>query len=106
MVPNMMHYRNFYQFGENGLQVSPLEVTFHGHTVQKLMNHFIEQFMPTSTADREAHEDIAVINQVLGIEARKMTEPVEGVLFFKIRNEMERMFTLNKEIIEKYAKSK
>lgn len=104
LIPNMMYYRNFYQLGENGLGVNPIEISFHGHTVQKLMNHFVEQFMPISTADHEAHEDIARIHQILGIETRKQTEPVEGYLMIKIRNEIERMFSLNKETIEKYAK--
>jgi hypothetical protein len=104
IIPNMMYYRNFYQFGQHGLGVNPIEISFHGHTVQKLMNHFIEQFMRPSTADHEAHEDIAHILQILGIETRKQTEPMEGHLMVKIRNEMERMITVNKEVIEKYAK--
>jgi hypothetical protein len=103
-IPNMVYYRNFYQFGQQGLGVNPLEISFHGHTVQKLLNHFVEQFMRPTTADHEAHEDIAHIHQLLGIETRKQTEPIEGHLMVKIRNEMERMITVNKEVIEKYAK--
>jgi hypothetical protein len=107
MIPNMVYYRNFYRFGEtNGAGVNALEFSFHGHTVQKLINHFVEQLMGPTTTDREGHEDLTHIQELLGIATREQTDKVEGVFMIKIRKEIERMFTLNKDVIEKFAKSK
>jgi len=106
ILPNMIYYRNFYQFGgEHGLGSNPIEFTFYGNTLQKLWNHLAKQFIQPSMADQEAHEDLAKIQDLLSIKDRKQQEKVEGYFYMKIRNEMERFITVNKEVIEQWTKN-
>lgn len=101
MIPNHIHYKNTFTFGNGAYDEVPLEMSFHGHTIQKLINHLLEQVYTPSTTDREAHEDLAQIRDILGIKERKQTDAVEGRFYVKIQNEMERMFSFDKHTLEK-----
>jgi hypothetical protein len=106
VLPNLVHYRSFYRFGgENGLGVNPIEFTIHGNTIQRILNEFTQQFTTPSVADSEHHEDLNKIHDILGIKDSKVTKKMEGYLYMKIRNEMERFITVNKESINEWTKT-
>jgi len=104
MIPNKIHYKNMFTYGNGAFLEVPLEFSFHGHTVQKLINHLIEQVYQPNHADREAHEDLAQIREILGIQERKQHDKVEGRFYLKIQNEMERMFSFDKNTLEKLVR--
>lgn len=104
MIPNNVHYKNWFQYGNGAFEEVPMEFSFHGHTTQKLINFLLEQVYQPTAGDHEAHEDIAQIREILGIRERKQTEKVEGRFYMKIQNEMERMFSFDKNMLEKLIK--
>jgi len=104
-MPNMVYYRSYYHFGgPKGFGVNNFEFSLVSNTLQKLWNHLYVQFIEPSRAGQEMHEDLVKIDQLLGITDRKQKDNVEGILYVKLRNEMERMLTINKETIETYVK--
>jgi hypothetical protein len=40
-IPQYMYYRNFVSQGAGGIGFSPIELSVHGHTIQKLVDYFI-----------------------------------------------------------------
>jgi len=101
LLPNSVYFRNYDQISDRAFGFNPLEFSIHGHSTQKLVNYFWEKLWVPSTSDRQGHEDLLRIRELLGIVERKQTDKVVGSIYFKIRNEMERMFTLNKEKIDR-----
>lgn len=104
MLPNMVHYKNWFQYGNGAFEEVPMEFYFHGHSTQKLINYLLEQVYQPTAGDREAHEDVAQIREILGIKERKQNDAVEGRFYMKIQNEMERMFSFDKHMLEKLIK--
>jgi len=101
MIPNSIYFRNYNQFADGAFGVNPIELSIHGHSTQKLLNYFMEKIWTPSTMERTGHEDLLQIREILGIKERKMTDKVVGSIYLKIRNEMERLFTLNKHKIDR-----
>jgi len=104
MIPNNIYFRNYNQFADGAFGVNPIELSIHGHSTQRLLNYFIEKIWTPSTMERTGHEDLLQIREILGIKERKMTDKVVGSIYLKIRNEMERLFTLNKHKIDRLMK--
>jgi hypothetical protein len=100
VIPNNVYFRNFYQFGNGGMGVNPLEFSIHGHSVHKILAHIINKVTNHKDSDlRKEHQDLEFIRKELGIESREQEEPIKGTLHIKIRNEMERLFSINEETI-------
>jgi hypothetical protein len=100
LIPNNLYFRNFYQFGNGGMGVNPLEFSIHGHSVHKILAHIIQKVTRSKNPDlRKEHQDLEYIRKELGIESREQEEPLQGTLHLKIRNEMERLFSVNEETI-------
>lgn len=104
MIPNNIYFRNFLQFGDGSFGINPLELSIHGHSMHKLITHLLEKIWVPITEERAGHEDLTRIRELLGIVERKQTDKVVGSLFIKIRNEMERLFTVNKDKIDRLFK--
>jgi len=101
IIPNNIYFRNYNQFADGAFSVNPIELSIHGHSTQRLLNYFMEKIWTPSTMERTGHEDLLQIREILGIKERKMTDKVVGAIYLKIRNEMERLFTLNKNKIDR-----
>lgn len=64
-MPQYMYYRNFIQAGNGGSQFSPLEVSAHGHTIQKLVDYFIEQVQQQDQPNKqEAHPEFLSVSLI------------------------------------------
>jgi hypothetical protein len=98
-MPNYVFYRNNAQFGNGAEGVTPIEVSVHGHTVQKLASYILQQ-LRQKTSESEAHPELKQIHQLLGIEQRQQDEQIEGSFRIKIQSEMERLFSINEQTIQ------
>lgn len=103
IVPNYAFYRNNVQYGNGAQGVSPLEVSVHGNTVQKLASYVLEQ-LRQKTSESEPHPEFQQVHQLLGIEQREQDEEIEGSIRIKIRSEMERLFSINEATIQQLIK--
>jgi hypothetical protein len=101
ILPNNLYFRNYLQFGDNGFGVNPLEFSIHGHSTQRVINYIMEKLWSHHTDDTRGHEDLTKIHEILGIKDRKMKDKLVASIYVKIRNEIERMFVLNKEKIDR-----
>lgn len=99
-IPNNMYFRNYLQFGTAGLGINAFEGSIHGRSISKLVDAFIDQVANKRPDERNAHPELAEIRNLLGIEKRQMHERPHGALYFKIRNEMSRLFQVSVEDIE------
>jgi hypothetical protein len=108
-VPNFMYYKNLVQYGNRAITTSPFQFQIYGHTMQKLASFAFAQFKKSQNQnqqnDQEAHKDIEQIYQILGISRREQEEDIEGSFDIKIRDEMQRLWSVNEEKIEEYYKA-
>jgi len=103
-IPQYMYYRNFISQGQGAVGFSPFEFSVHGHTIQKLVDFFIFEVQDRKPNVLEAHPDFLAIRQILGLEKRQQEEEIEGAVQFTIRNEMQRIFSLNEQKIKDLIK--
>jgi hypothetical protein len=108
-IPQFMYYRNFISRGNGGIGFSPFEISAHGHTIQKLVDFFIEEVQQQQDESgepnlQEAHPDVLAIRQILGLQKRQQDEEIEGSIQFTIRNEMQRIFSVNEQKIQELIK--
>lgn len=103
-IPQYMYYRNFVSQGQGAYGFSPLEISAHGHTIQKLVDFFIDEVQEKKPQLQEAHPDFLQLGQILGIQKRKQEEEIEGAVQFTIRNEMQRIFSVNEQKIKELIK--
>jgi len=98
IFPSYLHYQNTVDFG-NVVSDHPIEVSIRGQTLQRLANFFADEIMKKTSAD-EAHQELEAIHNILGISQREMDEKPEAHLRIKLRDEMERLWSLNEETIQ------
>jgi hypothetical protein len=105
-VPQFMYYRNFVSQGNGASQYSPIELSAHGHTIQKLVDYFIDQVQGEQQQyqHQQAHPDFLSMRQILGLTKRDQEEEIEGSIQFTIRNEMQRIFSFNEKKIQELIK--
>jgi hypothetical protein len=100
IFPNYINYKNKIALGNGGDGLHPVEISVHGHTVQKLASYVMDQ-LRKKTMEAQPHPEFEQIHQLLGIEQRGQDEEIEGSLRIKIRGEMERLFSINEQVINR-----
>jgi hypothetical protein len=103
-IPQYMYYRSFVSHGSGSVGYSPFEISAHGHTIQKLVDFFIFEVQEKKPNVQEAHPDFLNVREILGIQKRQQEEEIEGALQFTIRNEMQRIFSINEQKIKELIK--
>jgi hypothetical protein len=105
ILPTNMYYRNYFNFGNGAAGVHPVEFSVAGNTIQKLANAFYHAVTKTQGQQEnlEKHQDMSVIKNLLNIESRKQDEPVQGAIYLRLRDEIERMWTFDDQTIEQLA---
>jgi hypothetical protein len=103
-APQYLQYHTFVQQGNGGNKYSPFEISAHGHTVQKLVDYFIQEAQEQKPHLQEGHPDYLAIRQILGIEKREQEEEMEGHIQFQIQNQMQRIFSVNEQKIQQLMK--
>lgn len=99
-TPNYVHYHSAYTFG-NGLGYSPSQINIHSSSLRKLINYFLGKFQRPALSDIQGNDAIQQIVNLLNIAERESDSNPQADIHFRLRNEMERIFSVNYEVIDK-----
>jgi hypothetical protein len=105
VLPAQIYYRNFFQFGNGAAGVHPVEISVAGNTIQKLASAFVNAVsgQESEKQGQQGHKDLADIKNLLNIQPREQTEAVNGAIYMKLRDEIERLWTFDEQTIEQLA---
>jgi len=110
IIPNYAYYHSFYNFGNGAARVSPLEASLSGNTISKLIFAVYDAIQGNSQQQQQQqgqaqgqHPEMDQIRSLLNINSRQQEDPVVGNLFINVRNEMQRMWTIDEKTLEQYV---
>jgi hypothetical protein len=106
IVPSQVYYKNFFQFGNGAAGVHPIEFSVAGNTIQKLASVFMNAVTGEQQKgqSQEHHQDLSQIKNLLNIQPREQDkEEIQGKIYLKLRDEIERLWTFDEQTIEQLA---